>query len=182
MKKLFPLTALLLGLTLAFQIIASSSISAAPADSSSKFQKLLKGKLVGLNGKRVSKREIAGDPEYYAFYFSAHWCPPCRSFTPKLVDFYNSNDAAGKKFEIIFVSSDRSEDKMEDYIKEDQMPWPAIKFRYAKKIKEISQYAGSGIPCLVLVDREGKVVSDSYVGGKYVGPTKVMSDIASTVK
>ena len=182
MKNLFTLTAILLGLTLAFQFLASSSSTAAPADSSSKFQKLLKGKLVGLDGKRVGKREIAGNPDYYAFYFSAHWCPPCRSFTPKLVDFYNSNDAAGKKFEIIFVSSDTNEDKMEDYIKEDKMPWPAIKFRYARKIKEISKYAGSGIPCLVLVDREGKVISDSYEGKKYLGPTKVMRDIASTVK
>ncbi len=26
---------------------------------------------------------------YVAFYFSAHWCPPCRSFTPQLVQTYN---------------------------------------------------------------------------------------------
>ena len=71
---------------------------------------------------------------------------------------------------------------MEEYIKEDKMPWPAIKYRYAKKIKEISKYAGSGIPCLVLVDREGNVISDSYQGKKYVGPNKVMGDIANTVK
>lgn len=183
MKKINLLTSctLLMSLSLALFLLSSPTSNAAP-EASSKFQKLLKGKLVGLNGKRVSRRELSGDPEYYAFYFSAHWCPPCRTFTPKLVDFYNSNAAAGKKFEIIFVSSDTSEDKMEDYIKEDKMPWPAIKYRYAKKIKEISKYAGSGIPCLVLVDREGKVISDSYNGENYIGPTKVMRDIASTVK
>ena len=25
----------------------------------------------------------------HAYYFSAHWCPPCRGFTPQLVKFYN---------------------------------------------------------------------------------------------
>jgi len=181
MKKLITAFSFLLCMTFAMQMFTLSSSTAAPA-APSKFQKLLKGKLVGLNGKRVSRRELSGDPEYYAFYFSAHWCPPCRTFTPKLVNFYNSNEAAGKKFEIIFVSSDSNEDMMEEYIKEDQMPWPAIKYRYAKKIKEISKYAGSGIPCLVLVDREGKVISDSYQGKNYVGPNKVMGDIAKTVK
>lgn len=181
MKKLLPAFALLLCLTFTIQLVTAPSSTAAPS-APSKFQKLLKGKLVGLNGKRVSRRELSGDPDYYAFYFSAHWCPPCRSFTPKLVNFYNNSAAAGKKFEIIFVSSDRNEDLMEEYIKEDKMPWPAIKYRYAKKIKDISKYAGSGIPCLVLVDREGKVISDSYEGQNYVGPTKVMRDIANTVK
>jgi hypothetical protein len=33
---------------------------------------------------------------------------------------------------------------------------------------------GRGIPCLVLVDREGNIIADSYVDGQYRGPTSVM--------
>ena len=40
-------------------------------------------------------------------YFSAHWCPPCRMYTPKLAEQYAKLVAAGKPFEIVFVSSDR---------------------------------------------------------------------------
>jgi nucleoredoxin len=43
-------------------------------------------------------------------YFSAHWCPPCRRFTPELVKFYNDLLLKRTDFEIIFASSDRSEE------------------------------------------------------------------------
>lgn len=163
----------------------ATNAAAAPAEEAIKpsvFADSLKSKLVALDGKRVGKYEMAQEPKNYAFYFSAHWCPPCRAFTPKLVEFYNAQDGKKKDFEIIFVSSDNDEDSFEEYIKGDKMPWPAISFRNAKRMKEINKYAGSGIPCLVLVDREGKVLSDSYVGGKYVGPTKVMNDIPKMTK
>ena len=48
-------------------------------------------------------------------YFSAHWCPPCRGFTPKLVESYNTMKAAGKNFEIVFVSSDNDEAGFDEY-------------------------------------------------------------------
>ena len=35
-------------------------------------------------------------------------CPPCRQFTPALASVYNKLKRKGEKFEIIFVSSDRS--------------------------------------------------------------------------
>jgi thiol-disulfide isomerase/thioredoxin len=40
-------------------------------------------------------------------YVSAHWCPPCRTFTPQLVQLYKDIAAASKKFGVVFVSGDR---------------------------------------------------------------------------
>jgi len=175
------LLALLL-VTLSFNASAAEPAGAQDAKPSI-FKDMLKGKLVALTGKRIGKYEMAEEPQFYAFYFSAHWCPPCRAFTPKLVEFYNAQEGKKKNFEIIFVSSDHDEKSMEEYIKVDAMPWPAIAFRSVERMKEIKKYAGAGIPCLVLVDREGKVISDSYEGKTYVGPTKVMNDIpAKTAK
>lgn len=169
-----PLLALLL-VTLSFNVIGIAADKAVAKESI--FKSVLKGKLVAFNGKRVGRYEMAAEPKYYAFYFSAHWCPPCRAFTPKLVEFYNAQEGKKKNFEIIFVSNDHDEKSMEDYIKGDAMPWPAIAFRSLERIKEISKYSTEGIPRLVLVDLEGKVISDSYEGQTYVGPEKVMNDI-----
>merc|ERR1711939_610371 len=62
-------------------------------------------------------------------YFSAHWCPPCRGFTPKLAEFYK--DGLKDKMEIFFVSSDRDQASFDEYFAE--MPWQALPFDKRKE-------------------------------------------------
>ncbi len=143
----------------------------------------LKGALVSVQGKSVKKFDEAplAQTKYFGIYFSASWCPPCKLFTPKLVEFYNRTKPAHPEFELIFVSSDQDEASMEAYMEHDKMPWPGLRFSKIRSDKVLTSYSGKGIPCLVFVDAAGKVLSDSYEGGKYVGPTKVMADIEKTL-
>jgi nucleoredoxin len=114
-----------------------------------------------------------------ALYFSAHWCGPCRKFTPQLVEFYNRVAPQHPEFEIVFVSDDRSPTAMETYMRDAQMPWPAIDFAKLPGKQALKKYAGDGIPCLVLLDAGGKVISDTYAGKNRVGPEKVLTDLTS---
>ena len=44
--------------------------------------------LLRSDGSEVSVREALKDNKILALYFSAHWCPPCRQFTPMLRSAY----------------------------------------------------------------------------------------------
>ena len=153
--------------------------STAPVGTGNKIAELVKGDLVAsrngvlnvVNDEAFEKKKLIG------LYFSGRWCGPCRKFTPQLVDHYNRVAAAHPEFEIVFVSSDRSAAAMEKYMSETNMPWPAVKFEKVAEKTELNKYAGSGIPCLVLVDANGRVISDSYAGKTYLGPSKVLRDL-----
>jgi len=92
-------------------------------------------------------------------YFSAHWCPPCRRFTPLLTEKYNQIKEAGHKFEIIFVSSDGSEDEASDYYAD--MPWTMLSFEDQETKEAIDKlYDIRGIPSLVLLDEDTNFITD----------------------
>ena len=112
-----------------------------------------------------------------ALYFSAHWCAPCRTFTPNLVAFYNKNAPAHPEFEVLFISTDKSAPAMGVYMRDQQMPWPALNFDKVAGNEALRKYAGPGIPCLVVVDDTGKVIFDTYAGQNYRGPDAVLSDL-----
>ena len=91
-------------------------------------------------------------------YFSAHWCPPCRGFTPVLAAKYEALKAAGKKLEIIFVSSDRSADDCSSYFAD--MPWTCLKYENRETKSMLSElYDVQGIPTLVLISGSGKLIT-----------------------
>ncbi|KAL8592663.1 hypothetical protein ACOMHN_037603 [Nucella lapillus] len=116
---------------------------------------LLGATVVGKEGD-VSVESLV-DNDLIGIYFSAHWCPPCRGFTPMLAETYTTLKEAGKKFEVVFVSSDRSDEDFKSYYSE--MPWLTIGFGSDKKGALCEKYGVSGIPCLVLVDKDGQTVT-----------------------
>eukprot|EP00878_Enallax_costatus_P044465 GHUV01053103.1.p1 GENE.GHUV01053103.1~~GHUV01053103.1.p1 ORF type:complete len:175 (+),score=11.38 GHUV01053103.1:78-527(+) len=51
--------------------------------------------------------------KHVGIYFSAHWCPPCRAFTPQLANTYTKLKKDGIDFEIVFVSMDRGQEQFD---------------------------------------------------------------------
>jgi nucleoredoxin len=147
--------------------------------SSDAISQFLKGDLVQWhNGAVVHADDTAlANKKLIAFYFSAHWCGPCRKFTPQLVDYYNRVAAQHPEFEIVFYSFDKSPFAFETYMREANMPWPAIDYAKIKGKEALAKNAGDGIPSLVLVDSSGNVISASQAGGQNLGPQKVLADL-----
>jgi nucleoredoxin len=136
---------------------------------------LLKGDLVSWKNGNLTRfdDEALGQKKIFALYFSAHWCAPCRKFTPQLVEFYNRVAPQHPEFEVVFLSDDRSPFDMKTYMS--KMPWPAIDFAKLPAKEALKKYAGEGIPCLVVLDASGKILFDSYAEGKRIGPEKVLT-------
>ena len=95
--------------------------------------------------------------KYVLIYFSAHWCPPCRAFTPKLIEVYNEIKAKENAFEIIFVSSDRDQSSFDEYYSD--MPWLALPFGDERKSSLSRKFKVRGIPCLVAIGPDGKTIT-----------------------
>jgi len=108
------------------------------------------------DGNTYSASDFAG--KRVGLYFSAHWCPPCRGFTPLLAEKYKEIKAEYPEFEIIFVSSDRSSDDAEQYFSE--QPWKMLDFQHRDIKMNLSKaFDVSGIPCLVLLNEKGEVIT-----------------------
>jgi nucleoredoxin len=150
-----------------------------PATTSHFLQPLVKGSLVYWHNGGIARfdDDALEKKKLIGLYFSAYWCGPCRKFTPQLVDYYNRVAPQHPEFEVIFVSDDRNQFGFETYLREANMPWPAIDYQKLPMMASVRRYAGAGIPCLVVVDPTGKVVSDSFAGKEYLGPGKVLSDL-----
>ena len=118
---------------------------------------IFKGKkLLTHSGDLVDAEAALGDKKVVVCYFSAHWCPPCRQFTPMLKDFYE--ELSDSPLAIIFVSSDRDEKSMKDYFAMHgnyyAVPFDDSALRNALKLA----CGVTGIPMLAIIDKSGKML------------------------
>ncbi|XP_037018689.2 nucleoredoxin isoform X3 [Artibeus jamaicensis] len=120
------------------------------------FREVIAGPLLRNNGQSLESSSLEGS--HVGVYFSAHWCPPCRSLTRVLVESYRKIKEAGQKFEIIFVSADRSEDSFKQYFSE--MPWLAVPYTDEARRSRLNRLYGiQGIPTLIVLDPQGEVIT-----------------------
>ncbi|MFM7374058.1 MAG: thioredoxin-like domain-containing protein [Chthoniobacterales bacterium] len=125
-----------------------------PLTSFATLEELIGTELVDAKGDKVETSSLAG--KVIGLYFSASWCGPCKMFTPELVKFRDRND---EKFEVVFVSSDRSAEDQQEYMKDYDMEWPAIPYDSPLRQELGAKYEVRGIPSLVIVDDQGNLIT-----------------------
>lgn len=155
---------------------ARSSKSASGSGSSSSdllklFKKLPNDTLLASGGRdKISLSKAFVNKDLVFLYASAHWCPPCRKFTPQLVQFYNdakrfyaSDPKRTKSIEIVFVSSDRDMSGFKNYYA--TMPWLAVPFDADTRKILLSWMKVTSVPRLMVLDgRSGKILESNSVG------------------
>ncbi len=93
--------------------------------------------------------------------FWASWCGPCRAEIPNLKETYAKYKDKG--VEILSVSIDKDDAAWRRAMDEERMPWPQVKAPdVGKEAMELYQF--TGIPHIVIVDREGNIAGRNYRG------------------
>jgi len=102
---------------------------------------------------------VVADADLVGIYFSAHWCGPCRGFTPKLVTFVEMLAEEGSRFPVIFASSDKDDKAFQEYFAEMKGDaWHAFPHADARIQELKKKYSVSGIPWLVVLDKQGNLI------------------------
>lgn len=99
--------------------------------------------------------------KYLLIDFWASWCGPCRGEIPHLKKYYEL--FKDKNVEFLSVSIDSKDSDWKKALEQEKMPWPQVLAPNAgKEITKLYQF--SGIPHIILLDKEGKIVAKQLRG------------------
>eukprot|EP01061_Rhynchopus_euleeides_P030193 TRINITY_DN50232_c1_g1_i1.p2 TRINITY_DN50232_c1_g1~~TRINITY_DN50232_c1_g1_i1.p2 ORF type:complete len:165 (+),score=80.49 TRINITY_DN50232_c1_g1_i1:59-496(+) len=134
------------------------------------FKEALQEGFVKKDKSRVTAAALSG--KTIGLYVSAHWCPPCRQFTPVLAQFYEEYKKLDPNFEIIFVSSDKTEAEFWSYFGESHGDYLAADFNGKARQLLKGVVNAPGIPTFAIYTQDGDLIS---MGGR----AKVMQGAAA---
>jgi len=113
------------------------------------------------DGQVLSLADLRGKVVLVDFW--ASWCGPCRELFPWLKEFYKKYHDKG--VEILGVSVDKDVKAWEKALDAEKLPWLHVRDEKLPGGKHTASdlYDVTGIPHLVLIDREGKIVKCGYL-------------------
>ena len=87
--------------------------------------------------------------------FWATWCAPCRPMVPKLKEIYK--EFKGRDFLLVGISLDQDLEKLEEFIKSNEMIWTQYcdGKRWDNSVAKLYRIIGTGIPYFYLIDKKG---------------------------
>merc|ERR1712157_523974 len=113
------------------------------------------------DGDKTCTFDKLKDAKAVCIYFSAHWRPPCRGFTPVLTKASEDGKWRDAGVEVIFVTSDQDDKSFQGYFAEMGEDWLALPFGN-EQIKVLKQkFNVQGIPTLVVVGQDGEIIDDN---------------------
>jgi len=118
-----------------------------------------------LNGKPFDQKTLAGKVVLVDFW--ATWCGPCVAEIPNVLEQYEKYHKDG--FEVVGISLDQEREALEKFVTEQKLPWPIL-FEEPKgdgwQHPLATFYGISGIPTVILIGRDGNVITLDARGEK----------------
>ena len=115
-----------------------------------------------LDGKPISFEAYRGKVILVDFW--AVWCGPCVAEMPNVKKVYEKYKDKG--FDIIGISLDNDEKQLRDFLKKNEIPWRQVYSGKGWDSPVSQQYGIYSIPNMWLIDKEGKLISNSARGEK----------------
>lgn len=157
-----------------------SSEAMSVASLAENIKRFMPAKLLAPTGTLVDTTEqLAG--KVIGVYFSAHWCGPCRQFTPQLLAEYQKAKKAGLDFEVVFCSADHSENDFNNYFKQSMAnSWCAVPYDADEREEIPGLFKVSGIPRLVILSaHSGRIIVDNALQSGGISVQKISEWVAA---
>ncbi len=91
--------------------------------------------------------------------FWASWCGPCKAEIPHVKEAYEK--VKGSPVRFVSISSDTNDEAWRKAAKEIDVPWLHLSSKGTDMLK---QYKVHGIPRIMVIDPEGRLVADNITG------------------
>ena len=118
-----------------------------------------------MDGSAFDRKQLDGKVVLVDFW--ATWCGPCIAEMPNVLEQYAKYHDKG--FEVVGVSLDTDRAALEAFIADQKIPWIVLHeqgLAAAKGHPLAMRYGITGIPTVILIGRDGKVVSMDVRGEK----------------
>ena len=111
--------------------------------------------LTDIQGKTFKLSSQKGNP--VVIFFGTTWCPSCRSEMPLYKTLYDKYASRGLKF--LYININESSERVAHYTKQNTFPYLVLLDLDGGVAND---YSIVGVPTLILLDKEGKIISESH--------------------